>query len=225
MEKNNFQTTSWNVKGIIVEGVAGSGKSSAIRAILDSEVWRKKNHISSIVLSEHQTQRVLEAREKTGDLRKEDHFTLLSDIVGMIEKYQQRLGQMDWASRNREAQKLPFLLERFHFSHVFHYPGMTWEDVAGIDQRLSALDTKVCVLSIDADVMFERIVKDYRKNGFQNYIRQFGNNDKEIVLHFQKQQEKLFELVKRSVLPIQIINTSSKSPQKTADEILEFWGF
>lgn len=224
MKKENPQADSWNVKGLIVEGIAGSGKSSAIRAILDSEVWRKKGYISSIVLSEHQTQRVLEARERTGELKKEDHFDLLSDIVGMIEKYQQKLGRMDWASRNREAHKLPFLLERFHFSHVFHYPDMIWEDVAGIDQRLSALDAKVCVLTIDEDLMFERIVKDTHKNGFQSYIRQFGNSDEEVVLHFQKQQEYLFELLKRSVLPIQIINTSRKNPQKTADEILEFWG-
>ena len=86
---------AWNMNGLILEGIAGSGKSSVLRALTTHEVWTRKPHLSSIVLSEHQTQRALEAKERREGLQIEDHLDLLAEIVGMLEQFSRRLRQMD----------------------------------------------------------------------------------------------------------------------------------
>jgi len=215
--------SSWNISGLIIEGIAGTGKSTAIRSLLVSEAWIKKGHISSIVLSEHQTQRVLEANEKLGPLQVQDHQILLSKIVSMLEQFNSGLQAMDWSARNRQAHKLPFLLERFHFTHVFHYPGMTWEDVDDIDARLAVLNAKVCMLTINPVVMKQRIVGDTNKNGWQSFLQRFGKSDDEIIEHFIIQQEHLIRLTKLTRLPCRIIDTSNTPTQRVVEEMLDFW--
>ena len=216
-------TSRWNTTGLILEGIAGTGKSTAIRSLLVSEAWIKKGHISSIVLSEHQTQRVLEANEKLGPLQVQDHQILLSKIVSMLEQFNSGLQAMDWSARNRQAHKLPFLLERFHFTHVFHYPGMTWEDVDDIDARLAVLNAKVCMLTINPVVMKQRIVWDTNKNGWQSFLQRFGKSDDEIIEHFIIQQEHLIRLTKLTRLPCRIIDTSNTPTQRVVEEMLDFW--
>ena len=53
-----------NVQGLILEGISGTGKSSVLRALLRHDFFVQKPFFSSLVLSEHHTQRVLEAIEK-----------------------------------------------------------------------------------------------------------------------------------------------------------------
>lgn len=224
MEEESQRNLVCDVNGLIVEGVAGTGKSTAIRSLLASETWIRKGYISSIVLSEHQTQRVLEAKERSDRLQIQDHQALLSNILCMLEHFNTGLQGMDWSARNRQAHKLPFLFERFHFTHVFHYPEMTWEDVRDIDRRLLALNAKVCVLSINPDVMMKRIVGDTNKHGWQSYIQRFGQSQEEIVDHFVKQQEQLLGLTKLSRLPCHIIDTSNTPPQSVVEQMLDFWG-
>ena len=220
----NSSTASWNMNGLIIEGTAGTGKSTAIRALLASEAWRSKAFISSIVLSEHQTMRVLEAKERLGTLRVQDHIALLNDIVFMLERFNNALSAMDWSERKREGHKLPFLLERFHFSHVFHYSGMKWDDVQEIDQRLAALNTKVCILTIDPQVMRQRIIEDTRKNGWGSFLHRFGNNEAEIIQHFARQQETLLSLCQRTKLSCKVIDTSNTPILKIVEEMLGLLG-
>lgn len=220
---NTYPSFSWNTNGLIVEGIAGTGKTTAIRALLASEAWTKKGYISSIVLSEHQTMRVLEAKERQGTLRVEDHIKLLSNIVSMIEQLDTRLSDMDWLARGRDGHKLPFLFERFHFTHVYHYPDVCWQDVQGIDQRLAALNTKVCILTIDLNVMKQRIIGDTKKNSWKTFLNRFGEDDAAIIQHFIQQQETLLRLSQQTCLPCHMIDTSNSPTETVVGGVLDFW--
>lgn len=218
-----MDSPTWNTNGLIVEGIAGTGKSSAIRALLASEAWTKKPYLSSIVLSEHQTQRVLESRQARGELCVQDHLTLLWNIVTMLEQFQSGLCQMDWAERSRSGHKLPFLLERFHFSHVFHFDELEWDHVREIDRRLAALNTKVCILALDRAALRERILGD-RKKEWQPYLRGLGDSEEAILDYFWRRQERLLELSRRTQLPCRIIDTSNTPVERVVAETLRFWG-
>lgn len=212
---------AWNMNGLILEGIAGSGKSTVLRALTAHDCWTKKPYLSSIILSEHQTQRVLEAKERQSGLQVEDHLTLLADIIGMLEQFSRRLSQMDWAERRRDGHKLAYALERFHLSHVYHYPDMSWEYVQPIDERLCALQAKVCILTIGEHVIRQRIIDDTKKQ-WKSYLEGIGGNE-EIIAHFQRQQETLLQLLQRTQLPCRVIDTSVRSVESIVEEIFAFW--
>lgn len=220
---STYPASSWNTNGLIIEGIAGTGKSTALRALLSSNAWTNKNYLSSIMLSEHQTMRVLEAKERQGSLQVQDHIHLLSKIVSMLEQLHAGLSSMDWLARGRAGHKLPFLLERFHFTHVYHYPDLCWQDVQEIDQRLAVLNTKVCIFTIDPKVMKQRIIGDTKKNGWSTFLTRFGEDDEAIIQHFIQQQETLLRLSQHTMLPCHIVDTTNKTIEVVVDEVLGFW--
>ena len=218
-----MKLTDCNLSGIILEGISGTGKSTVLRAMLNNKRWVNKSCLSAIVLSEHHTQRVLENKEKAGNLDKSDNIELLSRIVGQLEFLKNNADQMDWLTRGRSNQIIPFILERFHLTHVYHYPNVEWEDVAEIDARLQKLGARVCLLIIDDKDIENRIVGDRQKNEWQQYLARYGKAIPEIVGHFIEKQNYLVELARQSSLAVETINTSKLSPDEIAEYIFDWW--
>ncbi len=212
-----------NISGIILDGIAGTGKSTTLYKLLESEFWAKKPFISSHVLSEHHTLRVLENKFLDKTLRKEDSIELLDSHVRYLEQLKLRLNNTDWLERDRTAQKLPFILERFHLTHAYHYDHVEWGDVEGIDNRLVGLNAKLLLFTIDPDDIQERIIEDYKKSGWQDYLKTLGSNDEEIKQHFIRKQGQIIELSKKTKLPVKIIESSRMSPTEVLNEVTNFW--
>ncbi|MBN1648244.1 MAG: hypothetical protein JW874_09440 [Spirochaetales bacterium] len=213
-----------NTNGLILEGISGTGKSTLIKKMLQHERWIKKSCISSIVLSEHQTQRVLEPKERTKGLTVNDNLELLNNILGFLESVHDRLGKTDWKQRSRTNQVVPFLLERFHLTHVYHYKHMTWDSVSDLDRRLSRLHTKVILLHMGEKYIGERIILDPDKNGWQNYLKQYGDTPAKIRKRFEEKQNDLLALAEKSCLPVLRIDTSSCTVDEIADKVFDYWG-
>ena len=91
----------WNVSGLILEGICGTGKSALLHAILQSERFVRKPYLSAVVLSEHQTQRVLERKEREEGLTVADNLALLDRHVSYIESIYEQLEQMPWRRNGR----------------------------------------------------------------------------------------------------------------------------
>lgn len=176
------------------------------------------------VLSEHHTLRVLENKFLAGTLTTQDSTTLLDTHVKYLERLRTNLEQTDWLERDRMAQKLPFIFERFHFSHVYHYDTVDWADVVDIDKRLLELGTKVCLFTIDPDDIQERIIEDYKKSGWQDYLKTLGSNDTEIKAHFVRQQDEILKLIDKTVLQVKIIETSKLTTNQIVQEVIKYWG-
>jgi hypothetical protein len=128
---------------------------------------------------------------------------------------------MDWSARNRTNHRLPFLLERFHFTHVFHY-GLSWEHVRSIDERLAKINCKVCVLEVNETDMEQRIILE-RDAGWRKYLQRFGYSNIEIVDYYKKQQVLLLGLLQRTKLEWLRINTSETGIDETVSRLIAFW--
>ncbi len=212
---------NWDVSGLILEGICCTGKTTLVRALTRSAPFVQKTYPSSIVISEHHTQRVLERKESSEGLTPEDHLELLEFYVQFFEKVHERSSQMDWSARNRTNHRLPFLLERFHFTHVFHY-GLAWEHVTSIDERLARINCKLCVLEINETDLEQRIILE-RDEDWQRYIHQFGHSNIEIVDYYKRQQDLLLGLLQRTKLEWLRVNTSEIRIEEIVSQVLTFW--
>ncbi len=143
--------------GLILEGVSGSGKTTILEALLRSERYLGRGHLSSLVLTEHQTQRVLEPKQRTKGLSVEDNVALLRRHVGTISALEAGLRGTGWSDRNRVRHRVCYVLERFHLTHVCHYPHVGWDDVEDLDRTLARLGCKLCLLTADRSVLEGRV--------------------------------------------------------------------
>lgn len=218
-----MNTEVWNVSGLILEGISGTGKTEVLRTILHSERFRKRSGFSAYIMSEHQTQRVLEKKGREGGLSIRDNLSLLEEHLDNISGLKTRLDAMAWCRKNQKAMRIPYILERFHFTHVYQYGHMNWADVAPIDSTLKKLNCRAVILTADRNKLTERILSG-RDDMWRNYISRFGGTDEKILDHFERQQEELKELAKLSLLEIGFFDTGLKPADRTADEILDFWG-
>jgi len=214
---------NWNISGLILEGVCGTGKSTVFRALQQSERFSRRSFLSAIVLSEHQTQRVLERKEREVGLAVADNVGLLDQHVSYLEAVRDRLDQMEWCQNNRTNMRVPYILERFHFTHVYHYPHMTWEHVQPIDHRLSELNCKLCLLTISDALLQERII-DNRNAAWREYLSRYGQTDEEILQHYATQQQVLRDLCKRSEIDSLILDTSLIGVDDAVNQAMDFWG-
>lgn len=214
-----------NLSGIILEGIPGTGKTTSLAHLLQAEAWQRKSCLSSIILTEHQTLRLLEEQREAGTLTKADNLALLDSHVSYLEQCRQRLDKTTWLERERSNQKLPFVFERFHLSHVYHYGYLSWDDVADIDARLAQLQATIFLFLIDPEDIQERIIEDYKKSGWGDYLQKLGNNNREIIDHFARKQEEIVKLAKLSQLPVEYVNSSKKNTSDILEQILDRWQF
>ena len=106
--------SDWNMSGLILEGISGTGKTTLINSMLRTNSFTEKTYLSSIILSEHHTQRVLEKKEREQGLTREDNIRLLNSHVNYISSLYSQLDQMSWCRKKSTAMRIPYLLERFH---------------------------------------------------------------------------------------------------------------
>lgn len=213
----------WNISGLILDGVCGTGKSAVFKALLYSERFKKRSFTSTVVLSEHQTQRVLEQAERDGKIEPSDNFILLDRHVTYLEALKARLDRMEWCRNGSTAMRIPFVFERFHFTHIYHYSYMRWEMVADIDRRLAALNGKLCLFVADEKTLAKRLFTG-RDEAWLNYLKRIGDSEEKIVSYYIEKQELLIGLCDRSVLDTLIVDTTNSSVENTLDLVIDFWG-
>ncbi len=175
------------------------------------------------MLSEHHTLRVLEQKSPSKTWEPRDCLELLDFHVSYLEGLNNNLAMTDWLERDRKAQRLPFVFERFHLTHVYHFDKLAWSDVATIDQRLGKLNSKLCILTIEPADMKTRIVDDYNKSGWQDYLKTLGDSEDEIIEHFVRKQDEILSLCEKTTLDYQIFNTSSMNTEQITEAVIDFY--
>ena len=209
--------------GLILEGVSGSGKTTVLQALLRSERYLERGYLSSLVLTEHHTQRVLEPKQRREGLSVEDNVGLLRCHLETIRALEAHLRRTDWAAGGRTRHRVSYVLERFHLTHVYHYPHVAWGDVEDVDGALARLGCKLCLLTADRSVLEERVT-DARKNPeWRRHLASLGADRREVVDHLVAQQEAFLEICRASSMPYIVVDTSRTRGPEAAEEISAFW--
>ena len=71
-----------------------------------------------------------------------DNVTLLESHVRCLRGILGGLKEMPWCENGRTNNRVTYLIERFHFTHVYHYAQVEWKGVAHIDSQLADLGCK-----------------------------------------------------------------------------------
>jgi len=214
------ETAVRHLRGLVLEGVPCVGKSSVIRAVLSSGALARRPSVSLMVLGEHITQRAVESREHAGTITAADNVALLQHTLSMLDAQHQLLASGAWRC-GVESHELAFVLDRFHLTHVLHYPHVGWADVDAVDERLGAVGTRLAVLVMDESVMPQRILRA-RGEGWRAYISQFGTEE-EIVAHYAEQQVGFLQLAERSRLPSLVLDATEADWGGLAEQLYAFW--
>lgn len=211
-----------NMNGLILEGISGSGKTTILKALLKSSAYTDRDALSTIIYTEHQTQRILEKKDKENRLTIDDHINLLWDITNTFKQLNLRLQQREWRGKSEQNAKISYILERFHLTHACHYPYITWNMIKPIDYNLSLLGCKICLFTVNEETLHKRLF-ERDNNCWMNYLKRYGNTKEEIVHRFISQQNQFISLCKRSALPSMIIDTSNQEAKSIIKQITEFW--
>jgi hypothetical protein len=236
-------------RGVILEGVAAAGKSSLLRALLAHPAFVARPGGSCVVLTEHHTQRVLEARGPRAGLRVEDHVALLRQHADYLMGLHQRLGAMErWARERLPNPRLVAVLERFHLSHLLNYQHLAWADVVGIDEQLAAIGFHLCLVTASAPELERRFAADRgegdegpagpeqgaprasRDAPWGSFLAEEGQRHRlaappssaaEAAAYYIRQQDEALALAARSRLPQVRIDTTTTPAEAAAEQVLD----
>jgi hypothetical protein len=198
VERGNDIAGAMLFRGVILEGVACSGKSSLLRALLSQPSFVGRAGGSSIVLTEHHTQRVLESNGPRVLLRVQDNLDLLREHSDYLGKVAGRLRRMTrWQEGCLSNPRVIAVIERFHLSHVLNYEHIDWDHVADIDGLLAEIGIRLCLVITHADELRRRICDD-RGGAWGAFLTEPGQrgsfsehpSDEAKVRYFVKQQER-----------------------------------
>lgn len=215
-------------RGVVLEGVACAGKSSLLRALLRHPSFVDRPGASSVVLTEHHTQRVLEARGPRAQLRVQDNVTLLREHADYLANMAGRLRPMTrWQEHNLGNPRLTAVIERFHLTHVLNYEHLDWHDVTEIDAQLAEIGVRLCLVTA-APAELRRRLRGDRAGAWGAFLTEPGQrghfaeppDDEAKCRYFLAQQEDMLTLAERSRMPKLLVDTTTLSPRAAAEMVL-----
>jgi thymidylate kinase len=200
------------IKGIIFEGITGSGKTTLYRHILRHVTER---NCSLFSLNEHCTERSLEPLRSA---TLSDSLDTLKNIITILHGFQ------NLSCKGTDPLIKLFLLERFHMSHCLDITRndkiseYTW-----VDKHMQMFNSTVLLLTIDPSKILERCILNTRRTrpeSWSRYLSTLGTTDDAIVAYYQTQQEHFISLCAQSALPVLRIDTSSENWPELSEHII-----
>ncbi len=201
------------MRGIILEGIPGSGKTAVFRHL---HRLLSDGDCPSLFLSESCTERTLEPLNKS-TVRKS--LGALNTVLNFILHFK----NLSCKSNGNVIKR--YILERFHLSHCLDIAGKDFfYEYTSIDRRLGEFNATVVVFTMDVNVIEQRSVirtKQNRPAAWSKYLSSLGNTDTEIARYYIQQQENFLFLCSQSGLPHIQIDTTNENWPEAANTILQ----
>jgi len=204
------------VRGVILEGLSHSGKTSTLNALKRIHTLEEENaERSLIVLGEHYSQILNNENGRYVRLNRDEHLSLLKERVGMIEQLN------EWACKlgewGRVSRGLFFVFERFHLNHRHGFPEYDTGEIRKLEERLCELGAKTVLLTVSPEIVEERIQQ--RSPG--EWTGFTKDQIREEAEKYIEMQEKLLLCSRESIVPTIHINTDNLNWDGYARSILE----
>jgi thymidylate kinase len=142
------------IKGIILEGLSCSGKTSIFRELKKNLATNAESERSLVALGEHYSQALQKVNESYVLTQRDEHLKLLESRISIIEnlfKYANSLGPASIRSRG-----LFFIFERFHLNHLMSYESYDKDEFVKLENRLLKLNSKCILLEAPVNELEER---------------------------------------------------------------------
>jgi len=211
------------MKGIIIEGVASSGKTSILKH-LHAKISEHFPDSTKLFISEHYTERMLEHLKDSQELRGLDIKYHIGKIVDNLENYQDMLNKSKFAS-NPKSANVYVTLERFiltHLSSSLIEKEYSLNEVNRHFKKLNNMGIKQVVLTIPKEHFKERLLSTikYRNDAWKEYLYSRGNED-EIVEYYYKWQKEFLDYADqfRDSIDTLIVEINDSDYKKYSDRI------
>lgn len=210
------------MKGLILEGIYGSGKSSVMSSLKEKIGDIRSD--SCLFFSEVFTQRMKEhlidqsPRESLLPMK-----TLVDQITVLSALYAQSRMPND---KRREMFSLSYLFESFHLNAAVRY-NLEWEDIAEIDRNLSSEKCKVVFLKIPEDQIKARSIvmtRQTRDPEWSEYLQtHYKMLDDDLADKFMDMQRKMEALLGKTTMPVSILDTGNMNWDQISEKTLAVW--
>ena len=192
------------IRGIVLEGLSCSGKSSLFRALKQVQAAKDDGERNAVFLSEQYSQNLNLVNEQRKTLSQEENLLVLERRLTMLEELADYADGMGLHSRR--ARGLFFVLERFHLNYGLCFPQA---NLSNVEKRLNALNARTVVLTVNPEKVAQRLSHRAGKPVSDWQIEEW-----------LKEQSKLVELAKASAVPVSILNTDRMEWRELAEGLL-----
>jgi len=213
------------MRGVIIDGVAASGKSSIIK-YLQQELVKTYPQRSKFFLSEHYTERMLEGLKENGHLtaiRVKQH---IQNILETLQAYNEMLENSKFKSNPKNAE-LILVIERFILTHLTSLKNRRGYSLNEVQKQFSLakkLNIRQIVLVIPEKDLKERIMSTihYRNDDWKEYLYSKGN-ETQIIKSYQQWQNRLKGYANNfsDFIETRIIEITHTNYEQYAKEILD----
>ncbi len=193
--------------GLIIEGVAGTGKSTIVSALIKSDAFKRLKPAFEIIYEEQTTgELVAELRDER--LSDQDRYSKLSQLMPVI--------------RRQHASGQFLILERFHPTFFALIPECVLFE--GFDQHLSELNFGLVLLDLPNAEFGARSFSRPElesQNWSKGLVEWYGSREAAIRA-FIESQEKRREFLEHTKLKNILIDTSGRHWDAYIKSIIEF---
>jgi hypothetical protein len=172
------------VRGLIIEGVTASGKTTLMKA-LQRVLLERRPAATKLVLSEHYTDRLLEEPRRRGEMALGDALGLLEDAILGVRALAKLEAGGKFAGRGGDAG-VYVLIERFVGSHVAYLArhgvapsAAEHARIAALYEELAAIGVRTVVLRVPDAVLPGAVLatRTHRSPAWRGFLASHGDDD------------------------------------------------
>ena len=213
------------MKGLIIEGVSSSGKTSILR-YLHNTLTREKPANTKLFLSEHYSERMLEHVKEMGLLSEDLVIKHCLNILEFLEMLEKMKYESKFACREGNVTVIA-TIERFLLTHIANMVEKTpdaWGEywistIKEVYSRLNSLGFIQVILTLPKEELKTRLLNtlEHRNPAWNEHVLGFGRAE-DIVERYWKWQcvVQKYGLITQMVIPQIVVDVSEQNYESIA---------
>ena len=202
---------SEQIRGVIIEGLSCSGKTSLFNALKVQHSLQSNNERNTIFLAENYSQNLNLINGQYAALSYEENLRVLRERLAMLETLNNYANSMGLHSRR--ARGLFYAFERFHLNFASSFDCTGMPEYIDTEHRLLELNALTVLCYISDSKIEERL--RHRASFTGNIITE------DAISEYKHKQARLIEIANISLVPTLLLNTDTMDWDSLATIVLE----